>query len=84
MAHKLLFQNLNSPIKGDEGRSGNKRLEVGHPGLHVLTQIVSSVTCISLPDSVSPSKMDIIILSYLMGTDNLKAFTGGTETLNHY
>lgn len=81
MATKLLFQNLNSPIQGDKGQFGTKRLEGGHFWLCVLTQTVSSVTCIHLPD---PSETDILIFPYLMGEGNLKGVIGGTETPNCY
>lgn len=84
MAPELLFQNLNSPIKGDEGQFGTKTLEGGHFWLCVLTQTVPSVTYIHLPGSVSPFEMDILIFPYLMGEGNFKGVIGGTETLNYY
>lgn len=84
MAPELLFQNLDSPIQGDEGQFGTKRLEGGHFWPCVLAQTVPSVPCIHLPGSVSPFEMDTLIFPYLMGEGNLKGVIGGTETLNYY
>lgn len=83
VAKKLLFHNLNSPIRGDRGQSGNKRLDVGDPRLCALIQTVCSVTCIRLPDSVPSSKIHFIF-PYLTGKGNFKGCICGTQTWKRY